>query len=71
MSMPSTRTGGAAAVFRTIPSKIPTLEQLNAPKIFADLALKPRGSGAGDRPHGLGKSTTLAAAMVNYLNETE
>ena len=31
---------GAAAVFRTIPSKILTLEQLNAPKIFADLALK-------------------------------
>ena len=34
---------GAGAVFRTIPSKILTLEQLNAPKIFADLSLKPRG----------------------------
>jgi twitching motility protein PilT len=34
---------GAGAVFRTIPSKILTLEQLNAPKIFQDLALKPRG----------------------------
>ncbi|MEN9321992.1 MAG: hypothetical protein RL039_1805, partial [Pseudomonadota bacterium] len=34
---------GAGAVFRTIPSKILTLEDLNAPKIFADLALKPRG----------------------------
>ena len=33
---------GAGAVFRTIPSKILTLEQLNAPKIFADLALRPR-----------------------------
>ena len=34
---------GAGAVFRTIPSKILSLEQLNAPKIFGDLALKPRG----------------------------
>lgn len=34
---------GSGAVFRTIPSKILTLEQLNCPKIFAELALKPRG----------------------------
>ena len=34
---------GAWAVFRTIPSKILTLEQLNTPKVFAELALKPRG----------------------------
>ena len=61
---------GAAAVFRTIPSKILTLEQLNAPKIFADLALKPRGLVLVTGPTGSGKSTTLAA-MVNYLNETE
>jgi twitching motility protein PilT len=61
---------GAGAVFRTIPSKILTLEQLNAPKIFADLALKPRGMVLVTGPTGSGKSTTLAA-MVNYLNETE
>ena len=61
---------GAAAVFRTIPSKILTLEQLNAPKIFADLALKPRGLVLVTGPTGSGKSTTLAA-MVNYLNEHE
>lgn len=61
---------GAAAVFRTIPSKILTLEQLNAPKIFADLALKPRGLVLVTGPTGSGKSTTLAA-MVNYLNENE
>ncbi len=61
---------GAAAVFRTIPSKILTLEQLNAPKIFGDLALKPRGLVLVTGPTGSGKSTTLAA-MVNYLNETE
>ena len=61
---------GAGAVFRTIPSKILTLEQLNAPKIFADLALKPRGLVLVTGPTGSGKSTTLAA-MVNHLNENE
>jgi twitching motility protein PilT len=61
---------GAGAVFRTIPSKILSLEQLNAPKIFGDLALKPRGMVLVTGPTGSGKSTTLAA-MVNYLNETE
>jgi twitching motility protein PilT len=61
---------GAAAVLRTIPSKVLTLEQLHAPKIFADLALKPRGLVLVTGPTGSGKSTTLAA-MVNHLNETE
>jgi twitching motility protein PilT len=61
---------GAGAVFRTIPSKILTLEQLHAPKIFSELALKPRGMVLVTGPTGSGKSTTLAA-MVNYLNETE
>jgi len=51
---------GAAAVFRTIPEKILTLDDLNAPKIFVDIA----------GPTGSGKSTTLAA-MVNYINENE
>jgi twitching motility protein PilT len=57
-------------VFRTIPSKILTLEQLNTPKIFAELALKPRGMVLVTGPTGSGKSTTLAA-MVNHLNENE
>jgi len=61
---------GAGAVFRTIPSKILSLEQLNAPKIFAELALKPRGMVLVTGPTGSGKSTTLAA-MVNHLNENE
>jgi twitching motility protein PilT len=61
---------GAAAVMRTIPSKILTLEDLNAPKIFGDLALKPRGLVLVTGPTGSGKSTTLAA-MINHLNETE
>ena len=61
---------GAAAVMRTIPSKILSLEDLNAPKIFAELALKPRGLVLVTGPTGSGKSTTLAA-MVNHLNEHE
>ena len=61
---------GAAAVLRTIPSTILSLEGLNAPKIFGDLALKPRGLVLVTGPTGSGKSTTLAA-MVNHVNENE
>lgn len=61
---------GAAAVLRTIPSTILSLEQLNAPKIFGELALKPRGLVLVTGPTGSGKSTTLAA-MVNHVNENE
>ncbi|MDB5729565.1 MAG: type pilus twitching motility protein PilT [Noviherbaspirillum sp.] len=61
---------GAAAVLRTIPSKVLTLEQLSTPKIFADLALRPRGLVLVTGPTGSGKSTTLAA-IINHLNETE
>ena len=61
---------GAAAVMRTIPSKILSLHELKAPPIFADLALKPRGLVLVTGPTGSGKSTTLAA-MVNHVNENE
>ena len=61
---------GAGAVFRTIPSKILTLEDLNAPKIFGDLSLKPRGLVLVTGPTGSGKSTTLAA-MIDYVNDNE
>ena len=61
---------GAGGVFRNIPSKILTLEQLNTPKIFGELALKPRGMVLVTGPTGSGKSTTLAA-MVHHLNESE
>src|ERR1700759_116353 len=57
---------GAAAVMRTIPSKVQTLEELNAPKIFADIANQPRGIVLVTGPTGSGKSTTLAA-MVNHV----
>ena len=59
---------GAGAVFRTIPSKILTLEELGAPKIFEDISNTPRGIVLVTGPTGSGKSTTLAG-MVNYVNE--
>ena len=59
---------GAGAVFRTIPSKILTLEELNAPKIFEEISDTPRGIVLVTGPTGSGKSTTLAG-MVNYVNE--
>ena len=61
---------GAAAVFRTIPSKILSLEDLNCPKIFKDIAEYPRGIVLVTGPTGSGKSTTLAA-MVNHINENQ
>ena len=61
---------GAGAVFRTIPSVIRSLEELNAPAIFKDISDYPRGVVLVTGPTGSGKSTTLAA-MVNHKNETE
>ncbi len=61
---------GAGAVFRTIPSKILTLEQLNAPGIFKDISDTPRGIVLVTGPTGSGKSTTLAA-MIDYKNDSE
>ena len=58
---------GAAAVFRTIPSTVLTLEELNAPKIFKEISEHPRGIVLVTGPTGSGKSTTLAA-MVDYIN---
>jgi len=61
---------GAAAVFRTIPSEILSLEQLGTPRIFEKIAEYPRGIVLVTGPTGSGKSTTLAA-MVDYKNEAE
>jgi twitching motility protein PilT len=61
---------GAAAVLRAIPSKVLSLQELGAPAIFAELALRPRGLVLVTGPTGSGKSTTLAA-MVHHLNDTE
>jgi twitching motility protein PilT len=61
---------GAGAVFRTIPSKILSLEDLQCPAIFKDISEIPRGIVLVTGPTGSGKSTTLAA-MVNHINESE
>jgi len=58
---------GAGAVFRTIPSKVLSLEELNAPSIFKDIAENPRGIILVTGPTGSGKSTTLAA-MIDFIN---
>jgi len=59
---------GAGAVFRNIPSVILSLDDLNAPKIFRDLCMLPRGLVLVTGPTGSGKSTTLAG-MVNHCND--
>jgi twitching motility protein PilT len=61
---------GAAAVLRTIASRVLSLQELGAPAILGELALRPRGLVLVTGPTGSGKSTTLAA-MVHHLNETE
>ena len=61
---------GAGGVFRTIPSKILSLDDLGAPKIFEEISEYPRGIVLVTGPTGSGKSTTLAA-MVDYKNDSE
>ena len=59
---------GAGAVFRTIPSKVLTLDDLKAPAIFKEISSAPRGVVLVTGPTGSGKSTTLAA-MIDDINE--
>ena len=61
---------GSAAVFRTIPHDILTLDDLGAPSIFKDISMHPRGIVLVTGPTGSGKSTTLAA-MVDYINDNK
>ncbi|MEA3640903.1 MAG: type IV pilus twitching motility protein PilT [Lamprobacter sp.] len=61
---------GAAAVFRSIPAKVLTLDDLKAPEIFKRIVDVPRGLVLVTGPTGSGKSTTLAA-MVDYVNDKE
>jgi twitching motility protein PilT len=61
---------GDAAVFRTIPTKIPSFEELNLPKVFMDIARLEKGLVLVTGPTGSGKSTTLAA-MVDLINREE
>ena len=59
---------GLAVVFRTIPSRVLSLEDLKAPEKFVDIIDVPRGLVLVTGPTGSGKSTTLAA-MLNHINE--
>ena len=61
---------GAAAVFRTIPSKVLTLDDLGCPNFFRELTELPRGLILVTGPTGSGKSTTLAA-MIDYKNSED
>ncbi len=59
--------GAVGAVFRLIPERVPTLEDLGLPAVLAQLADRPRGLVLVTGPTGCGKSTTLAA-MVDRIN---
>jgi twitching motility protein PilT len=61
---------GSAAVFRAIPSKIKTLEELSCPRFFQEVTRHPRGLVVVTGPTGSGKSTTLAA-MIDYINSND
>lgn len=61
---------GDSAVFRTIPTKIPTFEELNLPKVFRDVAQLEKGLVLVTGPTGSGKSTTLAA-IIDLINTEE
>ena len=59
--------GAVAGVFRVIPYKILTFEELNLPPVVSELAAKPRGLILVTGPTGSGKSTTLAS-IIDYIN---
>ncbi|MEQ8484748.1 MAG: type IV pilus twitching motility protein PilT [Pseudomonadales bacterium] len=59
---------GAGAVFRTIPSKVLTMEDLGMGQVFKDVSMTPRGLVLVTGPTGSGKSTTLAA-MIDFIND--
>lgn len=61
---------GAGAVFRTIPSKVLSMEELGMGQVFRDVAMVPRGLCLVTGPTGSGKSTTLAA-MMDYINDNK
>ena len=61
---------GAGGVFRTIPSKVLTMDELGMGQVFKDISLVPRGLVLVTGPTGSGKSTTLAA-MMDYINDNK
>ena len=58
---------GQAAVFRQIPSKILTIEDLKLPLVLKNICMIPSGLVCVTGPTGSGKSTTLAA-MIDFIN---
>jgi len=60
---------GMASVFRVIPTKIPTMEDLDLPKVLRRLSELENGLVLVTGPTGSGKSTTLAS-MINHINKT-
>ena len=62
--------GHIGAVFRVIPHKIRSIEELGLPEVCKKIALLPRGLILVTGPTGSGKSTSLAA-MINYINTTK
>jgi twitching motility protein PilT len=58
---------GVGAVFRLIPDKIPTFDQLSMPQALHDLCYLSKGLVLVTGPTGSGKSTTLAA-MIDHIN---
>ncbi|QXI28204.1 type IV pilus twitching motility protein PilT [Pseudomonas vanderleydeniana] len=61
---------GAGAVFRTIPSKVLTMDELGMGEVFRKITEVPRGLVLVTGPTGSGKSTTLAA-MIDHLNNNK
>jgi len=59
---------GAGGVFRTIPSKVLSMEDLGMGQVFRDISMLPRGLVLVTGPTGSGKSTTLAA-MIDFIND--
>ena len=64
------KSNGEAIVFRTIPARVLTLEELGLPGILADFTKRSKGLVLVTGPTGSGKSTTLAA-LIDFINQNQ
>ncbi|MEO0142121.1 MAG: type IV pilus twitching motility protein PilT [candidate division WOR-3 bacterium] len=62
--------GSIGAVFRLIPERIPTIDELGFPAVLKDMAMRPRGLIVVTGPSGCGKSTTQAA-LIDHRNSND